>query len=88
MGKFQRSEGYRKVIQFISKCSAALVNTTMESDVNITIEIQGILDILERLDQLIDVTPPHPEEPGLYSSCIEAYYFLLRFCEIWKQSLC
>ena len=33
MGKFLRSEGYRKVIQFITKCSAALVNTTMETEV-------------------------------------------------------
>jgi len=53
-----------KVIQFISKASATLVNTTMESELNITPEIQSLLDMLERLNELIDENPPFPQEPG------------------------
>ena len=53
-----------KVIQFISKASATLVNTTMESELNITPEIQKLLDMLERLNELIDENPPFPQEPG------------------------
>ena len=45
----------------------------MESELNITPEIQSLLDILERLNELIDETPPFPQEPGAVRFGNKAY---------------
>ena len=45
----------------------------MESELNITPEIQSLLDMLERLNELIDENPPFPQEPGAVRFGNKAY---------------
>ena len=73
MGVFLRSQAYHKVIRFIQKCSGKLVNTTMETPLEETPAVLMIVDLLERLDCLIDETPPLPVEPGALRFGNKAY---------------
>ena len=45
----------------------------METELNITPEIQSLLDMLERLNELIDENPPFPQEPGAVRFGNKAY---------------
>ena len=64
MGKFMRSSAYHQLIQYISRTSASLVNTTMETEFDLSKNAKKIFDILENLDILIDENPPLEIEPG------------------------
>lgn len=64
MGKFMRSCAYHQLIQYISRTSASLVNTTMETEFDLSKNAKKIFNILENLDILIDENPPLEIEPG------------------------
>lgn len=64
MGKFQRSQGLHTLIKFISRTSGALVNTTMETPYESSKVVQSLISLLDRLDEVINMTPPEPDVPG------------------------
>ena len=62
--KFQRSQGYHTLIKFISRTSAALVNTTMHTELEISPTVQSLIQLLDNLDEAIDQNAPEEQKPG------------------------
>jgi len=86
--KFQRSQGYHTLIKFISRTSAALVNTTMHTEFEISPTVQSLIQLLDSLDEAIDQNAPEEQKPGAVRFGNPSYRkWFERMHEIVKEKL-
>lgn len=62
-----------QLYQYISRTSASLVNTTMETDFAVSANVEVIIELIRSLGDIMDETPPLEIEPGMVRFGNRAY---------------